>query len=45
MYIQLAAEFFEIIHMDRKKLMTKWVPLDYKHVLDNDIIYINYRRI
>ena len=43
-YIQLATEIFEIIHMDRKELisLTKLVPLDYKHVLDK---YIKYRRI
>ena len=47
MYIQLATEFFEIIYMDREELMTliKLVPVDNKHILDNNIVYINYRRI
>ena len=46
-YLQLATEFFEVIHMDKKELINliKKVPIDNKFILDNDIIYINYRKV
>ena len=46
-YLQLATEFFEVMHMDKKELINliKKVPIDNKFILDNDIIYINYRKV